>query len=83
MTPIPTIGRCIGCDAVHRLDDGVCRECLAPPRGRVWARMSHRVRTNPAYAFAVYRAIQSDFGRRIFVRVYGLPTGAVRTCADA
>ncbi len=77
------MGRCMGCDAMARLDDGVCRECLAPPRGRVWARMSHRVRTDPAYALAVYRGIKTDFGRRLFVRVYGMPFGPVRTCIDA
>lgn len=83
MSTLPTIGRCKGCDAVRRLDEGVCHACLVPPRGRVWARMSHRVRTDPEFALAVYRRITTDAGRRTFVRAYGLPEEAAHGGVDA
>ncbi len=67
---IPQIGRCIGCFRPARLDDGVCRPCLTQ-RGRWWAEMSHRCRTDPEFARAVYERIGYERGRRIFVLMYG------------
>lgn len=83
VSALATIGMCMGCAAVRRLDEGVCPECLVPPRGRAWARMSHRVRTDPEFALAVYRRITTDAGRRTFVRAYGLPAEAARSGVDA
>ena len=70
-----SIGRCKGCYRTARLDDDVCRDCLQR-RGREWAEMSHRCRTEPAFARMVYDRIATDYSRRLFVRVYGLPIGA-------
>lgn len=68
------IGRCIGCDAMGRLDDGVCEPCLAhPKRGRRWAELSYRVRTDPEIARLVYERIPSVRGRELFRRMYGGP----------
>ncbi len=67
---IPRIGRCIGCDRAARLDDGVCGPCLCL-RGRWWAEMSNRCRTDLAFARAVYWSIRDERGRRIFVLMYG------------
>ena len=64
------IGRCIGCDRPAHLDDGVCEACLAG-RGRRWAEMSHRCRTDPKFALAVYAQIKTDRGRELFLRAYG------------
>jgi hypothetical protein len=76
---ISQIGRCRGCDRAKQLDEGVCRECLdAPNRGRKWAEMSYRCRTEPDFALAVFLKIQSERGREIFVKSYGLPPGAER-----
>mgnify|MGYP001388254078 CR=1 FL=1 len=71
------IGRCIGCDRVRVLDNGVCEICSRPPRGRWWAEMSSRVRRDPSFAPAVFRRISTRRGRALFVRTYGLPSGAV------
>jgi hypothetical protein len=67
---IPEIGRCIGCDRPGRLDDGVCEACLTR-RGRRWAEMSRRCRTEPEYALAVYAQIKTDRGRKLLLRAYG------------
>jgi len=75
---IPTIGRCIGCDRPSRLHDDVCEACLTR-RGRKWARMSHRCRTDPEFAFAVYASIKTERGRALFLSVYGVSAlGALR-----
>jgi len=68
------VGRCIGCFRMSRLDDGVCAECLCK-RGRKWAEMSHRCRTEPAFARAVYEQIEDARGRRLFRLMYGAPDG--------
>jgi hypothetical protein len=34
-----SLGRCMGCDRVGRLDDGVCLDCLER-RGRKWAQIA-------------------------------------------
>ncbi len=71
MSPnIVSIGRCIGCDERDRLDDGVCRECLAR-RGRRWAELSHRCRTEPEFAARVLSQIVNERGRALFLRMYG------------
>jgi hypothetical protein len=67
---IAEIGRCIGCDRPDRLWDGVCDACLTR-RGRKWAVMSCRCRTDPEFALAVYSQIMTDRGRELFLRVYG------------
>jgi hypothetical protein len=67
---IPEIGRCIGCDRIARLDDGVCQPCLTKV-GRRWAAMSHRCRTDPKFALAVYERIKNDRGRRLFLQIFG------------
>jgi hypothetical protein len=64
------IGRCVGCDRPARLDDGVCEACLSR-RGRRWAEMSHRCRTEPEFALAVYAKIKTDRGREMFLTAYG------------
>lgn len=73
---VVSIGCCKGCTVRARLDDGVCRECLSSPRrGRAWALMSERVRTNREFAVVTYNRIKTDAGREVFVRMYGLPEG--------
>jgi hypothetical protein len=67
---IAQIGRCIGCDRADRLNDSVCKACLTR-RGRKWAEMSHRCRTEAEFALNVYERISSDRGREIFLRLYG------------
>ena len=64
------IGRCIGCDRSSRLDDGVCTACLTR-RGRKWAEMSNRCRTDPEFALAVYEQLTTDRGRELFLAMYG------------
>lgn len=65
---ISEIGRCIGCDRPSRLDDGVCEPCLHhPKRGRRWAELAHRCRTDPEFARAAYERIKDDRGRRMFL----------------
>ncbi len=70
MSRIAEIGRCIGCDRPGRLWDGVCDACLTQ-RGRKWAVMSYKCRTDPEFALAVYSQITTDRGRELFLRVYG------------
>ncbi len=70
MSRIAEIGRCIGCDRPGRLWSGVCDACLTQ-RGRKWAVMSYRCRTDPEFALAVYSQITTDQGRELFLRVYG------------
>ena len=86
------IGHCKGCDKFTRLDGediftevaskhifGICQDCLIhPKRGRKWADMSHRIRTDPNFALGVYLQIRTAGGRKIFVGNYGLPVGAER-----
>jgi hypothetical protein len=63
---VSEIRRCIGCARLAVVDDGVCTACLTPPRSRRWAELSYRVRTDAAFALAVYAAITTDSGRRKF-----------------
>jgi hypothetical protein len=70
MNNVVQIGRCMGCDRRARLDDGVCEACLTR-YGRRWAEMSHRCRTDPEFALAVYLHIKSERGRRLFLWAYG------------
>jgi len=67
---IPQIGKCIGCDRADRLHDGVCEACLTR-RGRKWAEMSNRCRTDPEFALTVYEKIATDRGRQLFLTMYG------------
>jgi hypothetical protein len=67
---IPEIGRCIGCDHPSRLHHGVCGACLTR-RGRRWAEISHRCRTDPEFALAIFGQLTTDRGRGLFLAVYG------------
>jgi hypothetical protein len=67
---VPQIGRCIGCDRSGRLEDGVCHACLTR-RGRKWAEMSNRCRTDPEFALSVYESLKTDRGRELFLAMYG------------
>lgn len=67
------IGACLGCERRAVLDAGVCAPCLTPPRGRRWAELSHRARTDASFALACYRCIASEAGRRMFAAMYGVP----------
>ena len=77
MTKVACIGRCKGCDRARQLDDGVCEDCLTPPRGRAWAERAHRCRTNPAFAKEVYESIQSLSGKKMFIGMFGVPSGSL------
>jgi len=78
MNKLAEIGSCKGCDRRSRLDGGVCHECLnSPRRGRKWAEMSHRCRTDPAFALACYNAVKTVSGKKIFEIMYGLPPSAI------
>ena len=68
------IGRCLGCDEVRRLDDRVCQPCLARSGGRRFAEQCHRVRTDPAFAAALYQRLPTARARERFVALFGLPT---------
>lgn len=72
---------------MSQLDDGVCYSCLnGKGRGRKWAEMSHRVRTDKEFALMCYNAIKSsnktfkEISRScaLFELFYGLPPGATR-----
>ena len=67
---IPQIGRCIGCDRPDRLYDDVCDACLTR-RGRKWAEMSNRCRTDPEFALSVYDSLKTGRGRALFLAMYG------------
>jgi hypothetical protein len=69
---IAQIGRCIGCSRTGRLDDGVCGACLTG-RGRQWAEMSNRIRTDPVFALGVYCEITNEHAREMFVKLFGRP----------
>ena len=76
---IPEIGPCKGCNKLRQLDGGVCHDCLtAPKRGRKWAERSHKCRTEPNFALAVYLKSPTIEGRQRFVNFYGFPPGADR-----
>ena len=80
MNDVVYIGRCIGCDQVSRLDDGVCRQCLShPKRGRRWAEMAHRCRVDREFAASIYSRIRTEYGRELFRRVFGEPTAHERS----
>jgi len=70
---VPQIGRCVGCDRPSRLSDEVCEACLTR-RGRRWAEMSHRCRTDPEFALSVFDRISNDRGRALFLATYGVGT---------
>ena len=70
MSSIAQIGRCIGCNRSDRLHDGVCDACLTR-RGRKWAEMSNRCRTDPELALSVYEQLATDRGRALFLAMYG------------
>jgi predicted amidophosphoribosyltransferase len=66
------IGRCKGCDKAAELEDGICRACLHDPkRGRKWSMISHRCRTDPAFAWKVLSMVKTAGGRRLFLSTYG------------
>jgi len=76
MSEIARIGRCKGCDRARQVDDGVCADCLAPPRGRTWAERAHKCRTDPGFAKQVYESITTSSGKKIFMAMFGVPDGA-------
>jgi len=66
-----TIGPCMGCARMARLDDRVCSSCLgAPDRGRRWAELADHCRRDPAFAAAVYERIESPRGRQLFLALF-------------
>ncbi len=72
MSDVVHIGRCLGCDKCARLDGGVCMECLSSPRrGRRWAELANRCRTEPEFALAVYAQIRTDRARAMFLSIFG------------
>lgn len=74
MGHVSEIGRCKGCDRMERVEDGVCVECLSSPvRGRRWAEMSHRCRTDREFARQVFARIDTQRGRALFTIMYGDP----------
>jgi hypothetical protein len=84
MSGVTEIGRCIGCDkGPRRLDRGVCQECLEhPKRGRKWAEMARRIRTEPEFALKSFNEIgvtkpeRELAGKLLFIRMFGVPQGA-------
>lgn len=76
MGEVTHVGRCVGCNRFRVVDatDSICNDCLTSPlRGRRWALNMERCRTDPEFARAVYDAIGSDRGRRIFIALLGVP----------
>jgi len=84
MNTISHIGKCKGCNKSSSLDDGVCTGCLKhPKRGRRWAEMSDRIRRDPSFMLKAFNEIgvqkpENELaGKMLFIRMYGVPTGAV------
>jgi hypothetical protein len=79
---VTRVGRCVGCNRFRAVDadDSICNECLTskPLRGRRWALMVLRCRTDPRFAREVFDAIRSDHGRLLFIKLLGVP----RPCAE-
>lgn len=72
MTKISEIGLCIGCNRRAILDDKVCIDCLnGPKRGRKWATMMHKCRTDPEYAQTIYNSIKTGQGKKFFEMLFG------------
>ena len=66
------IGRCIGCNTMGRLDDGVGLCCLNhPQRGRNWANKAARIRRDPQYKAMIYSGIQNEGNRKLFIEMFG------------
>lgn len=67
-----SIGKCIGCNLMSRLDSNVCHECIYNPhRGHKWARTAKRIREDLEFAELVYGKITTDNGRRKFRELFG------------
>ncbi len=80
LATVCSLGRCLGCTRMARLDDGVCIGCLAHPGdGRRWARLRHRARTEPEFARACYDRIKDPAKRANFREMFGDPYARVRT----
>lgn len=72
------IGRCFGCEKHSRLDEGVCTDCLNDPtKGRKWAMIAREVRQDPKVATKVYSLIKTDDGKRLFIKMFGLPPNCI------
>ena len=69
-----SIGHCMGCDRMARLDDKVCHACLTRPRGgRKWAEISNRCRNDPAFKQMIYDRLATVRAREAFIAMYGEP----------
>ena len=65
------IGRCIGCNKMGRLDDGVGKCCLEhPKRGRKWAITASKLRKDEFYRQFMYDRI-SPKNRAKFIEMFG------------
>lgn len=70
---LTVIGKCIGCDRLSILNDGVCYDCLtSPSRGRKWAEIAHKCRIDPTYSQTIYNSIKSDRGKKLFILMFGI-----------
>jgi len=71
------IGKCIGCNTMNKIDDGVCNACLNNPyRGRGWAVTANKIRNHPESAMKVWKLLPDDNAKRVFIGLFGLPDGA-------
>lgn len=71
MTNVVTIGKCIGCGRSAQLDDRVCLDCLnSPARGRKWAQLANRIRTDPEFARIVYAQMKNVKSRKLFMMLF-------------
>jgi hypothetical protein len=71
---VVSIGRCKECNRMTRLDEEVCRACLAHPRHDGWAGLARRCRVDRAFARVMYRMLQSEDEREGFRALFGDPT---------
>lgn len=77
MGNIVQIGKCKGCnEGPQRLQDEVCPVCLNHPRrGRKWADMAHRIRTDKEFAEAFYSNLHTPARKMLFISFFGSPSG--------
>lgn len=69
---ITQIGKCMGCQKMGALDDGVGKCCLDhPQRGRQWALAAHRVRVDPSFAKKVWESLEGETAKLRFISIFG------------